>query len=77
MPAEDLYKRLQEKTRSRIIRLDKGSILANGAKDLPEGAKPNKQQLDDFNSCLSESDIIITTDEGIKRPFVLEYLVKG
>ncbi|AXY76807.1 hypothetical protein D3H65_23660 [Paraflavitalea soli] len=77
MPAEDLYKRLQEKTKSRIIRLDKGSILANGAKDLPEGAKPNKQQLDDFNSCVSESDILITTEEGIKRPLFWEYLVKG
>lgn len=77
MPAEDLYKRLLEKTRSRIIRLDKGSILANGGKDLPEGAKPNKQQMDDFNSCVSESDIIITTEEGIKRPLFFEYLVKG
>lgn len=77
MPAEDLYKRLQEKTKSRIIRLDKGSILATGTQELPEGAKPNKQQIEDFNKCISESGIIITTEEGIKRPLFFEYLVKG
>lgn len=77
MPAEDLYKRLQEKTRSRIIRLDKGSLLAQGTKDLPEGARPSKQQLSDFNSCTSESDIIITTEDGRRRPLYFEYLVKG
>lgn len=77
MPAEDLYKRLQEKTKSRIIRLDKGSLLANGTKGLPDGARPNKQQLQDFNSCYHESDIIITTEEGTNRPLFVEYLVKG
>lgn len=77
MPAEDLYQRLLEKTRSRIIRLDKGNLLANGVKDLPEGAKPNKQQMSDFNSCVSESDIIITTESGRRRPLFVEYMVKG
>ena len=77
MPAEDLYKRLQEKTKSRIIRLDKGSLLAQGTKDLPDGARPSKQQLSDFNSCVSESDIIITLEDGRRRPLYFEYLVKG
>jgi hypothetical protein len=77
MPADDLYKRLQEKTKGRIIRLDQGSILAKGPQELPEGARPNKQQLADFNSCFRKSDIIITTDDGTRRPLFFEYLVKG
>ncbi|MDF2191175.1 hypothetical protein [Paraflavitalea sp. CAU 1676] len=77
MPADDLYQRLQEKTKSRIIRLDKGSLLAGDNKDLAMGVRPSRQQLDAFNSCFSESDIIITTDEGNRRPLFFEYLVKG
>lgn len=77
MPAEDLYQRLQEKTRSRIIRLDHGSLLAGEVKDLPTGVRPTKQQADEFNNCYSESDIIITTEDGTRRPLYFEYLVKG
>lgn len=77
MPAEDLYQRLQEKTRSRIIRLDQGSVLAGDVKDLPTGVRPTKQQLDEFNSRYRESAITITTEDGTRRPLFFEYLVKG
>lgn len=76
MPAEDLYERLLQKTRGRIIRLDQGSVLKDGINGLPEGARPTRQQLQAFNNHVSESDVIITSSEGERRPLYIEYLVR-
>ena len=77
MPAEDLYRRLQEKTKGRIIRLDKGNLIKKGVDDIVEGAKPTLKQRQMFNQNVKESGIIITSDEGQKRPMFWEYRVKG
>lgn len=77
MPADDLYKRLLEKTKSRIIRLDMGNLLTNGTNGLAEGTKPTKEQLAAFNQSISESDIIITSSEGVRRPLFFEYTING
>jgi len=77
MPAEDLYQRLQEKTRGRIIRLDKGNLLKNGVDDIADGAKPTQQQRQLFNSLVSESEELIESDDGVNRPMYWEYRVKG
>ncbi len=77
MPAEDLYQRLLERTKGRIIRADDGNLLKKDVSDIPEGAKPTQQQRQQFNKCVTESKIIITTDDGRKRPLYWEYKIKG
>lgn len=77
MPAEDLYNRLQQKTKGRIIRVDEGNILKAGKHKLVDGAKPTAKQIKDFEKNITESDQIITTDYGKKRPLYLEYEVKS
>jgi hypothetical protein len=77
MPADDLYQRLQEKTKGRIIRLDNGNLIKNGVDDVAEGAKPTQQQRQQFNKNVKASDEIIQSDEGQKRPMYWEYRVKG
>jgi hypothetical protein len=76
MPADELYQRLLEKTRGRIIRIDKGNILKKGTTGIPSGAKPSQRQRQAFNKLVTESDIILDTNEG-KRPMYVEYRVKG
>lgn len=77
MPAEDLYQRLQEKTRGRIIRLDKGNLLKNGVEEIADAAKPTQQQRQLFNSCVKESELLVESDDGVKRPMYWEYRIKG
>lgn len=77
MPAEDLYIRLQEKTKGRIIRLDTGNIIKKGVEDVVEGAKPTQQQRQQFNKNVRESVELIQSDDGQKRPMYWEYRVKG
>jgi hypothetical protein len=77
MPAADLYQRLQEKTKGRIIRLDNGNLIKKGVDDVAEGAKPTQQQRQQFNKNVTESSVIIQSDEGQKRPMYWEYSVKG
>lgn len=74
MPADDLYERLKQKTKGRIIRLDKGNILETGEK-LPDGAKPTKQQRDTFSARVTEAETMIEID-GRSRPLYIEYLQK-
>ncbi|MBL0112565.1 MAG: hypothetical protein IPP42_17700 [Saprospiraceae bacterium] len=76
MPAADLYQRLQEKTKGRIIRLDKGNLIKKGVDDVVVGAKPTQQQRQQFNQNVKESDIIISTENG-NRPMYWEYSIKG
>ncbi len=76
MPAEKLYKRLQHMTKGRIIRLDKGNMLANGMDDLPPASRPSIAQLNEFENRFSKSATLITTDAGNKRPLYLEYHVR-
>jgi hypothetical protein len=76
MPAEDLYQRLQEKTKGRIIRLDKGNLLKNGVEEIAEGAKPTQQQRQQFNSNVKESQELVKADDGDNRPLFWEYNVK-
>lgn len=77
MPAEDLYHRLLERTKGRIIRADTGNLLKKDTSAIPEGARPTRQQRQLFNNCVSESKTIITTDDGRKRPLFWEYKIKG
>lgn len=77
MPAADLYERLLEKTRGRIIRLDKGNLIKHGIDGVPEGSKPTQQQRQLFNANVTESSTIIESDEGQKRPLFWEYKIKG
>jgi len=77
MPAEDLYERLLEKTKGRIIRLDKGNLLKKGVNEIPAGAKPTQQERLNFNKHVKESDIILETGDGIRRPMYWEYTVQG
>jgi hypothetical protein len=77
MPAAKLYERLLQKTKGRIIRLDQGNILENGINDLPEGAKPTRQQLEAFTNSITASDQEIVSSEGDTRPLYYEYLLKG
>jgi hypothetical protein len=76
MPADELYKRLLEKTRGRIIRIDKGNIIEKNTKEVPSGSKPTRVQKKAFNDQVKKSDIILETGEG-KRPMWWEYSVKG
>lgn len=77
MPAADLYQRLQEKTKGRIIRLDNGNLIKNGVEDITEGAKPTQQQRQQFNKNVTESKTLIQSDDGQNRPMYWEYRVKG
>lgn len=77
MPAPDLYKRLQQKAKGRIVRLDKGNLIKKSTDALAQDARPSQQQRDEFNKCITESATIITTDDGTKRPLYIEYLLKG
>lgn len=77
MPAAELYQRLQEKTKGRIIRLDNGNLIKNGVEDVAEGAKPTQQQRQQFNKNVTASKVIIQSDEGQNRPMYWEYSVKG
>lgn len=77
MPAEELYHRLLERTKGRIIRADTGNLLKKDTSAIPEGAKPTRQQRQQFNSSVSESKTIITTDDGRRRPLFWEYRIKG
>jgi hypothetical protein len=76
MPAEDLYERLKEKTKGRIIRLDKGNILTSPDEKLPEGSKPTKQQREGFNRKVTESETKIKI-QSKNRPLYIEYLLEG
>ncbi|HEU4471953.1 MAG TPA: hypothetical protein VFR58_12755 [Flavisolibacter sp.] len=76
MPADDLYERLKQKTKGRIIRLDKGNILERAEEKLPEGSKPTKQQRDGFSRKVTESTARIKID-GKLRPLFFEYLLEG
>jgi hypothetical protein len=69
--------RMLERTRGRVIRADEGNLLEKDVPDIPEGSKPTQQQRQQFNKCVSESPIIITTDDGRKRPLYWEYKVSG
>jgi hypothetical protein len=73
MPAEDLYARLIEKTKGRIIRVDKGNLIEKNTDQIPDSAKPSKAELQKFNSRVSKSTTIIETDDGRKRPLYFEY----
>lgn len=77
MPAAELYQRLQEKTKGRIIRLDNGNLIKNGVDDVAEGDKPTQQQRQQFNKNVIESKVIIQSDEGQNRPMYWEYRVRG
>lgn len=77
MPATDLYQRLQEKTKGRIIRLDNGNLIKNGVEDVAEAAKPTQQQRQQFNRNVTESKTLILSDDGVNRPMYWEYRVKG
>jgi hypothetical protein len=75
MPAKDLYERLKQKTKGRIVRLDKGNILNDQDEILPEGSKPTKQQRDDFSAKVSHANDMLTID-GKRRPLFFEYLLE-
>jgi hypothetical protein len=84
MPAKDLYKRLQEATKCRIIRLDNGNIIkgnVNIIKDdpnsIPRTAVPTEIERQAFNRNVTEAKTLITTDDGTNRPMYLEYKLKG
>jgi hypothetical protein len=77
MPADDLYIRLQEKTKGRIIRLDKGNLLKRGVDEIADGAKPTMQQRQLFNRNVRESKELIKDDNNNNRPMYWEYSVKG
>ena len=77
MPVEDLYQRLLERTKGRIIRVDKGNLLKKGTEDIPEAARPTQQQRQLFNKNVTESPTIITTDDGRRRPLYWEYKLRG
>ncbi|MEO5889515.1 MAG: hypothetical protein ABIQ31_04640 [Ferruginibacter sp.] len=76
MPAEDLYKRLQEKTKGRIIRLDKGNILDH-PEELFQAANPTKKQIDIFKGQITTSETQIEYDTDKKRPLYYEYRIDG
>jgi hypothetical protein len=75
MPAKELYQRLIEKTRGRLIRVDQGIIIQTQPDQIPLGAQLTDEQLEDFSSKVSESEIKITTDAGEVRPLYYEYRI--
>lgn len=75
MPAEDLYKRLKECTKGRIIRLDEGNLLKS--KNSSALLNTSKKQIEEFNRNVTESKTIIETGDGRKRPLYWEYTIKG
>jgi hypothetical protein len=77
MPAKDLYKRLQEATKCRIIRLDKGNIIEDDLNSVPKAAAPTELERQAFNRSVTAAKTLITTDDGIKRPMYWEYRLKG
>jgi hypothetical protein len=77
MPAAELYEQLQQKTKGRIIRLDKGNLIKNNSEDIPKAARPTQQQRQIFNANVTESETIIQSDEGENRPMYWEYKIKG
>lgn len=77
MPAKDLYTRLMEKTKGRIIRVDEGNLLKTDTSKIPDIAKPTEKQRADFNKQVRKSDIIVTGDDGTRRPLYWEYKING
>ncbi|RYY54044.1 MAG: MBL fold metallo-hydrolase [Chitinophagaceae bacterium] len=75
MPAEDLYKRLIEKTKGRIIRLDTGNLLENDTEEIPDGAKPTEKMRLEFNSRVGKSAKTIMSDDDEPRALYWEYTV--
>ena len=77
MPAEDLYARLLEKTKGRVIRLDKGNLIKDDVKNIPDGFRPSEKQRVAFNQHVRESPLLIKGDDGSMRPLFWEYFVDG
>jgi hypothetical protein len=77
MPAKDLYTRLMEKTKGRIIRVDEGNLIKNDTSRIPDIAKPTEKQRTDFNTQVTESNILVTGDDGTRRPLYWEYKING
>lgn len=75
MPASDLYERLKQKTKGRIVRLDKGNILFGTEEKLPDVARPTKEERESFSNKVKESGEKISIN-GKQRPLYIEYLLE-
>ncbi|MET0636677.1 MAG: hypothetical protein ABWZ25_11675 [Chitinophagaceae bacterium] len=76
MPAEELYSRLLEKTKGKIIRIDLGNLLEKGSQDIPDGVRPPEKQRQEFNARVTKSKDLIESDDKKNRPLYWEYTVK-